>query len=501
MPTSNMHHFTGHHQYMIYREFSLSELDQKMLSYVYQPMIGAFAIGIYQLLYQHISPDKTGYSIIDAQRQLFLLLGLDLNEKSRTYFLEQASKLEAVGLLDTLRIIIPDMEDCLYEYELQRPLTPKEFFETQHLYLLLQDKVGKYAVLSLRQQFTTDDPLESISSNMHKENISVPFYELFRLNAHAIDFELQQALQEVAPSRSTVSKPDSGMNEISYADIITRFPRRSLNRKFVEKLRYNEEGIGIINYIVRKLDLSLQELCRLLDEDGIFTSEGTIVLEEIQNRAYLHFRQNKRRNEYRERVQHRIEQGDGLSENEKEVAVQREFYVEVPPQFRDKCDIHQYNMLLRNIPYTQLLEKFFPGAVPDTLLDMFMKMDLNYKLPDEVINVLIHYLMTRLANGLDQRLNRNFVEAIVSNMLVKQVRTYEQAVIYTRQQMQLNEASKAQPNHSGAANQRRPRSRYSNKTAKPSIPVVEPNGAGEVLSPEDMERARELARKLDESRV
>lgn len=67
-------------------------------------------------------------------------------------------------------------------------------------------------------------------------------------------------------------------------------------------------------------------------------------------------------------------------------------------------------------------------------MDMFEKIDLNYKLSGEVINVLIHYLMTMVASGGEQRMNRNFVEAIASNMLVKQVNTYEKAVKYIRDQ-------------------------------------------------------------------
>lgn len=498
----NMLHFTEHHRYVTYREFSLSELDQKMLSHVYQPMVGAFAVGIYLFLCQHVASDKTGYSAIDAQRRLFLILGLEPNEKGRTYFIDQASKLEAVGLLNTSRVIMPDMDDCLYEYEMQRPLSPKEFFETQHLTFLLRDKVGKYAVLSLRQQFTTDDPFIEMAPNIQRENISVPFYELFRLNTHVIDFELEQALQEVAPSRMAVAETDEDATEINYADIIMRFPKQSYNRKFVEQLRYDKESMGTINYVVRKFDLTLQELCRLLDEDGVFTQDGSVAFEELQHRAHLHFRQNKRRSEHRERVQYRIGQNERPKEDhEQEVAVQMEFYVEVPPQFRDKCDVHQYNMLLRNTPYIQLLEKFFPGAIPDSFLDMFTKMDLNYKMPDEVINVLIHYLMSMLVNSAEQRLNRNFVEAIVSNMLVKQIRTYEQAVMYTREQMQMNGAGRAQGARSEGGGQSRPRNRYNNnKSTKPSIPVVQPGNSGVGLTPEELERARELARRLDEGR-
>lgn len=78
-------------------------------------------------------------------------------------------------------------------------------------------------------------------------------------------------------------------------------------------------------------------------------------------------------------------------------------------------------------------------------MDIFEKIDLNYKLSGEVINVLIHYLMTMVASGGDQRMNRNFVEAIASNMLVKQVNTYEKAVRYIRDQSKVKGKGRLPP--------------------------------------------------------
>ncbi|MGZ9585327.1 DnaD domain protein [Paenibacillus marinisediminis] len=513
MRMSNLFYFTEHHRYTVYRDFCMSELDQKMLSHVYQPMVGAFAIGLYRLLYQHISSDVVGFSGMDSQRKLFLLLGLEPSEKGRTYFIEQTSKLEAVGLLQTSRIMQPETDDYMFEYEIQAPLKPSEFFDTQHLTLLLRDKVGKYVVLELREQFMTKEPVPYDTDSVNRENISVPFYELFRLNTQVIDYELEQALQEVAPHKRTkLGADDASANALNYSDIITRFPKYSYNRAYVERLRYDREGMAILNHVSNKFELTPQELCRLLDEDGVFdAADGKLLLDELQHRAHLHFRQNKRRDEWREREQQKIQtrlQNEDTTEAKKddapEVAVQMEFYLEVPPQFSGKCDIHQYNMMLRNTPYTRMLEKFFPGAVPDSFMDMFTKMDLNYKMSDEVINVLIHYLMMLLAQGSNQRLNRNFVEQIVSNMLLKQVKTYEEAVQYIRTQAQVATEKQEREQGGATANGRggRPRtnnSRYA-KSQKPVIPIAQPSSEKPALSQDDLDRALELARRLDAGR-
>ncbi|MNC47046.1 hypothetical protein D3C75_960900 [compost metagenome] len=177
--------------------------------------------------------------------------------------------------------------------------------------------------------------------------------------------------------------------------------------------------------------------------------------------------------------------------------MEMEYYVEVPPQFLTKCDIHQYNMMLRNEPYTRLLQTFFPGAVPGQLMDIFEKIDLNYKLSGEVINVLIHYLMTMVASGGDQRMNRNFVEAIASNMLVKQVNTYEKAVRYIRDQSKVK-GKGAASGSSGAASgtSQRPYAKSGGRSGKPEIPIVLDDGSAGTVSDEEfaamMKKAAEI---------
>lgn len=339
----------------------------------------------------------------------------------------------------------------------------------------------------------------------NKENISVPFYEIFELNTHSIDYELEQAIAETSIARQPGMKLVEEEEALNYADIIVRFPRESVNRAFVEKLRFDPEGMGIANYVVRKYDLSVQDLCRLLDEDGVFDSGGTLLLDELQHKANLHFRQGKRRREEREVAYAKVvsirgeENAQEAGSHQEEVAVQMEYYVEVPPQFINKCDVHQYNMMLRNEPYTRLLKTFFPGAVPDNLLDIFEKIDLNYKLPGEVINVLIHYLMALLTSGGEQRINRNFVDAIASNMLMKQINTYEKAVQYIRDQAKVKEKTAAQT--SPAAGNGRGRT-YGGRTAKPKpeIPIVQSSGGEQGVSEEEFAELLKMAERMKASK-
>ncbi|MFI2857873.1 DnaD domain protein [Paenibacillus sp. JSM ZJ436] len=498
MRMTNFLHYTENHRYCVYRDFCLSGLDDKMLSSIYQPMVGAFAISLYRLLCTHVPLEKVGYSPIDQQRRLFLTLGLEPSEKGRRYLIEQTSRLEAVGLLQTSRLYAPENDDYIYEYELQTPLSPSEFFNTQHLTLLLRDKVGKFAVLALREQLWSKEPQEWTGVSFNKENISVPFYDIFELNTHVIDYELEQALTEVeTPRKQAVPVVSAGEGGLNYADIILRFPRESRNRVFVERLRHDHEQLGVVNYVVRKYDLNVQDLCRLLDEDGIFSSQGEVMLDDLQHKASLHFRQGMKLQEKRQVTAGKVvalhqELSADQDVPAEEHAVQSEYYVEVPLQFQSKCDIHQYNMMLRNEPYTRLLQTFFPGSVPAHFMDMFEKIDHSYKLPGEVINILIHYLMSLIAAGGDQRINRNFVEAIASNMLLKQVDTYEKAVQYIRDQ------AKSKGKQAAAAS--RTRTYAKGGKGKPEIPVAQTSVGGESVTEEEYEEMLRLAAEMQTSK-
>ncbi|CAM4267917.1 helicase DnaB [Paenibacillus alkaliterrae] len=507
MRINNILQYTEHHRYYIFRDFSLSSLDYKMLSLIYQPMIGAFAVAFYQQLYHGIAEGCSGYSSLEPQRKLFLGLGLEMNEKSRKHLIEQASKLEAVGLLQTSRLGLPDNADVIYEYELSQPLSPAEFFRNMHLTMLLRDKVGKYAVISLRESFGAVEPDELAGAGLNKENISVPFYELFKLNMQSVDEELEQALTEVAPSRQAAARPALSTAGIPYGEIILRFPRNSANRRFVERLRGDEEQLAQVNYVAYKYSLTVADICRLLDEDGIFGDSGALNVDELQLRANQFYRQDKKREGDRQRTMAKTQvmaneapaESDELTE---EYEVKEQHYLQVPNQLLGRCDIQQYNMLMRNEPHTRFLQRFFPGAVPDWIERVFERIDLNYKLAAPVINVLIHYV---IGTNDAQRVTKTFLDAVASNMLVKQIDSFEKAVHYVREQAQVEqdkerrkEAASGYSGSGGSAyggNKGTGRSRGTSR--KPSIPIVQDGQSGSAVSADELEELRKLARKLD----
>ncbi|MDF2938981.1 MAG: replication initiation and rane attachment protein DnaB/DnaD family [Paenibacillaceae bacterium] len=510
MKVTNLLHFTEHHRFTVSRSFALGSLGIRMLSSIYQPMIGPGAIALYHTLHQQLPVEKTGFSPLEAQRRLFLQMELEPGEKGRRQFMDLTSRLEAVGLLSTSRRLYPESEDCVYEYRLFEPLSPEEFFRNQHLAMLLRDKVGKMMLIQLRDELLADEPAELTGAAT--EQLSVPFYDLFRLNTKVMDPDLEEALYETAAGRDRSGGLDTETKGFTFTDIIRRFPKGSRNRPFVEALQFRREHMAAINIAKSKYNLELQETCRLLDEDGIFDEEGNLLFEELQYRANLLYRQAKRRDEFAGRKVHKLMsvQPEDSAEEEalQEKGVQMEYYLEVPALFQGQCDVHQYNMLLRNEPYTLVLKRFFPhGTVPDGVLDVFEKIDLNYGLNGEVINVLIHFLHTDRRSWV-----KNSIEAIASDLLGKQVGTYEQAVDYIREKARYKAKAGAKRKDEGmAAAAGVPAGRAAAGGArgargggkqKPVIPVaLDKPGGRKQLSDEEMEAIIKKASRWEEGRA
>lgn len=527
MRIQQLFEFTEHHQFYCYRNFSLSAIDYRMLALIYKPIVGAFAVSLYEQLCMMVPEGKTGYSPAEPHRRLLLGLGLALNDQSRSYLLEQLSLLEAIGLLQSSRFLPEEQGDYVYEYELNHPLSPDEFFQNIHFTMLLRDKLGKYAVIHIREQLYAPQAEEFVEASVEKEDLTVPFYDIFKLSASIVDDELEQALNEIAPARAkSANSVTTATAGYTYGEIMARFPRNSGNRYYVEQLRTRADLLAQVNYIAYKYELSLIQVCRLLDEDGVFDVSGELDHDYTQRLAVQLFRQDKKHEEDRTRLLSRIQVFRAVEDAkqnettqaepiavEAEVDVDEEYHLPVPKLLADYCDIQQYNALMRNEPHIQFLKRYFPGQVPDWILNTFEKIDLHYKLAPPVINVLIHYGIGMNESG---RVTKAYLDSIASNMLMKGVDSFEKAVEYVRAQEQLERnyqqrkeigASAAAAfqatsttKHKGysASNSNRGRSGY---RQKPEIPVISNEQvAAPQITAEELEELRELARKIDQQK-
>ena len=120
--------------YIVKNNTILNSENKVALIKLYQPIIGAISINLYQTLWSDLDVQSI-ISEENTHHNLMVKMRLNLNE-----IIEAREKLEAIGLLKTYL-----KKDNInnYIYELYSPLDPKTFLENPLLTVALQNTIGK----------------------------------------------------------------------------------------------------------------------------------------------------------------------------------------------------------------------------------------------------------------------------------------------------------------------------------------------------------------------
>ena len=111
----------------------LSDQEKEVLTFLYQPIVGANAFSLYWLLLSETTDSEENGSLFHAD--LISLLDLSCQQ------LEEACyKLEGIGLLETYKKTDRELGDC-YLYYLKAPETAARFFKDEVLALVLFNRV------------------------------------------------------------------------------------------------------------------------------------------------------------------------------------------------------------------------------------------------------------------------------------------------------------------------------------------------------------------------
>ena len=140
----------------------LTDLDRRVLTYLYLPIIGEKALSIYQTLFTMVNPLEKESSILSHSQVLNLL------KLSAKTFTQERRTLEAVGLLSTY------YKDGLFVYVLKNVLKPYEFFSNKELCFVLESFIGKEEIERLTFEFL----VRRIDVSSF-ENITIKFNDVF----------------------------------------------------------------------------------------------------------------------------------------------------------------------------------------------------------------------------------------------------------------------------------------------------------------------------------
>lgn len=365
--------------YTVINKTILQENDSKILTMLYQPIIGMTAVNLYLTLCLDL--DKNEF-MSEEESHHHLMTNMRINLEDIVIARE---KLEGIGLLKTYYKKGEDVNS--YIYEIFSPLSASEIFSHPILNIVLYNNVGKKEYERLIQRFKVprisysayeditrnfNDVFESTSGTMF-ENALIDIKKTHKLNIsidNVFDFEL---LESILPngllSKNALNKDIKNLIQ---------------NLSFVYNLDVEPMKNLIINSVNEKHNIDKIQLRKNAKNYYSFTNSGKLP-------TLIYQKQPE--------------------------------YLKSPEGNISKRSKMIYTFETVN-PYNFLKSKY-NGAKPTTRdLNMIESLMNDLQLKPAVVNVLIDYVMR--VN--DKKLNKNFIETIAGQWKRLNIETAEDAM-------------------------------------------------------------------------
>jgi replication initiation and membrane attachment protein len=403
-------------RYIICANGLLHDFDRKVLTLLYQPLIGTTSFSLYMTLWAELEENRL-WSEPSSHHALMNLMDLNLKE-----IYEARIRLEGMGLLSTF--VRNEDGERSFIYQLHPPLSPEQFFLDGMLNIYLYRKIGKNQFSRLKRFFSDQktglqegykdvtkafqDVFASASPNVlkvsqeNKENLSVDSgREYFsrkensgiQIDPSSFNFELLMAglSESLVPKKALTPKVKEAISNLSYL--------------------YGIDAIQMKNIVLSSM-----------------TENNEIDLEELRKSArdWYQFQHDDQLPALVDRIHPPL-----FREEQKE-----------PKTKREKL-IHYFETTSPR----QLLRDLSGGAEPSKA-DLVIIEDVLFhqKLLPGVVNVLIHYVMLKT----DMKLSKGYVEKIASHWARKEIKTVQAAM-----ELALSEHKKYQQWASGDKTEKR----------------------------------------------
>ena len=363
--------------YKVINKTILTDYDKKVIINLYQPIIGPMAVSLYLTLISDLNINNN-LNITYSHHHLMISLksGLDVIKQAR-------SALESVGLIKTLVKVDENLNN--YVYEIYSPLTPNDFFNHPVLNIILYNNIGEkeydYLKEYYKKSYTDLKDYKDITASLNTTYKSINNYQ--SKNIEANDKEI------LGTNIGTV---------IDFDMIISSIPYNIISEKaFNKKTR---ELINNLAFVYDIDNLRMIDLIRMSIEEN-----GMINKEKLTNnvRKYYDFNNNGNLPTLIYRTQPEY----------------------LKQKYNDTSNRGKMLYVFDNTtPYDFLMGKY-KGVKPTSRdLKLLEYLAVELKMKPAVINVLIDYVL-RIN---DNKLNRNYVEAIAGQWIRSNITTASSAM-------------------------------------------------------------------------
>jgi replication initiation and membrane attachment protein len=382
-------------RYVVRLNGLLHDYDRKVLTRLYQPLMGARAYSLYMTLWSETDEDSL---LGEPSTHHSLMTATQMNLQQ---IFDQRRKLEALSLLKTF--VNDGKEARTFIYQLEPPLLPDKFFQDDVLSVYLYNRIGKQKYDDLKKRFS----IPSMDQSNYQE-VTAAFDEAFR-SVHYSELmptaEIQEQKQLDEGYEWVGRHHSDGIHVIGEQFDFNLFMAH-LSGLIVPKEAITAEVKETITTLAFVYNIEPLEMCRLVEEAYDVLGERFNVdalREKVREWYAFEYDENLPRLSFRTQpVKYQTMNGKEPKTESEKMAQAFETY--------SPFDILE-----------QAAEGGKPAPADLKLVENLMS---EQKLPAGVVNVLIDYVMKTQ----DMKLIPNYVKKIGAEWARRKIKTVEEAM-------------------------------------------------------------------------
>lgn len=371
--------------FKISSSFELSNENMKVLTLLYQPIIGNDAFALFHTFYSY-SSIKDRYESMHSK----LLLTQNI---SLPNFYDARLKLEAIGLLEVFLEV--NNNEKIFYYDLKQPLTCNDFYNDDVLSVIFLNHVGE---IEFKQVF--EELNQTISTNKNGENITKKFLDIFQFNPT----NLKDSVDILDQNKTMENNEKKLLINVSKSNFDWKLLRQLLNTNIVDSLNDQDRQTIITYHELYGMDELTIKYFIELSIDPVSNVFDNLFFKKIVNKNYLSpFSSSAIK-----------VQNDNLKENS------------AATFSKGEISVINSSKNLSPVDFLVSIKEQKGGFVTNSELQMVERLVQLAVLPKSVINILIHFILVIQDN---KNLNKNYLEIIANDWSQSNIKTPEQAVL------------------------------------------------------------------------
>lgn len=395
-------------RYLVTSNGLLHEYDRKVLTFLYQPLIGSTCLSVYMTLWAELEENKL-WSESSTHHLLMNLLSVNLKD-----IYEARLKLEGIGLLKTY--VKSDESGRSFIYELTPPLNPEQFFLDGMLNIYLYRKIGKNHFSRLKRFFSTpkkplDEDYLEVTREFQEVFASATPGSLQYMQEHSEDLEAES-------EQEFIGRMDQKPIQIDTRTFDFDLLMAGLNESLVPQKALTKKVKEVISNLAFLYGISPIEMKNFVL--GAINEKDEIDIEDLRKGA---------------RDWYQFENYDQLPSliHRTQPAVHQVQLTE--PKTQEEKLIRYYETTPPIVIFKELSGGVEPSAANLKILEEIM---IKYKLPPGVVNVLIEVVLRKT----DMKFTKGFVESIASHWARLKIKSVKEAMEAARKEERSFQESK-----------------------------------------------------------